>query len=70
MIAEMMIKEMFTTEPGEYVGEYESKDSIYKSCNGCFVEGLDNAEYIQFIKRKGLVNLMARYWELPLNRKH
>lgn len=46
----------------KYVGEYYSKDIIYKKFVGCFIDGFNNDSYVSFIKKKGLVNLMSNYW--------
>jgi hypothetical protein len=62
MIAELIVRKMFTTEPGEYIGEFDCLSEIFKVSDGLIVEGVSNEAY-KFIRGKGLVYLMAKYWD-------
>jgi hypothetical protein len=62
MIAEKIIRELYTTEPGQYLGECNSKKSIYEMADGFFIEEISNDIYNNYIKCKGLVKLMTDYW--------
>jgi len=53
----------------KYVGEYYSKDIIYKEFSGYFIDGFDNNSYKLFIKEKGLVNLMSNYWNEKIEKE-
>lgn len=46
----------------KYIGEYYSKEIIYKDFSGYFIDGFNNNSYKLFIKQNGLVNLMSNYW--------
>lgn len=58
-----------TPEPRIYIGEFENKESIYKTFKGMFIDGCKYESYLTFIKNKGLVNLMANYWDSVIKKE-
>ena len=66
IIAERLINQYNYHYPAKklykYINEYNSKEEIKNVFKGYFIDGFHNETYLQFIKEKGLVNLMCNYW--------
>lgn len=70
IIAHQLLQENNYTNQYKYIGEFLDKESIYNQFPGIFIDGFKYDSYINFIKTKGLVNLMKNYWDSVIEQQH
>ena len=63
MIAEMLLRQNYTTEETIYLGEFSSINEVYKSTKECNLEFVNKDICLNYMKGKSLVRLMKIYWD-------